>query len=98
MGQIGGNMNWLKIPVSEADKVHEISDNMIVDGLNIDKDRDIRDYLIYHIYDGFVYVYQGIFDLVNKNRINESSEKELQKWKDFNNGRWEVTNAVHWEV
>lgn len=74
---------WIKIPLEEANQIVHLSDSMLVDGLNLDPTNDVREYLIYSVVDGFVYLFPAFFDLKNKNRINPPSEEESSGWLSF---------------
>ena len=89
-------VTYIKIPLAEADAIVQIEDSMLVEGLNIDKEKDIREYLIYHVIDGYSYVVKGLFDLENKNRMRPASEEELEKWDEFisNNPNWEEVDSL----
>jgi len=43
-------MKYIKIPLAEADEITTISESMLVEGLNIDQSKDIREYLNYTVY------------------------------------------------
>ena len=95
-------VKYLKIPLGDADAIREITPDMLVDGLNIDVEKEITDYLIWQVLkdpkDGkdYSYIVTGIFDLVNKNRMNPASEEEEEKWQAFadSNDDWSIVDSL----
>jgi len=87
-------MQWLKLPSNQANQLRKIPEFEEVAGLKINKNNDSLDYLITRNIDGFIYVYMGIFDLKNKNRLSLSSLEEQGKWAKFIGKKWEVVDEL----
>ena len=90
-------MKWVKIPLSEANQIQTLQDDMNLEGLNlnIDPNKDIREYLNYIVIDGFSYVVLGFFDLENKNRMNPPSDLEYERWVAYAESKnWELVDKL----
>ena len=86
---------WLKIRKNKINKLRKIPQFQEVSGLKINKNKETLDYLKTETIGDYIYVYMGIFDLSNKNRINPSSQEEKNKWNSFkNDNNFEVVNEL----
>ncbi len=93
---------YLKVPLVQADAIRKITPDMLVDGLNIDPEKEITDYLIWQVLEDpkdekeYSYIVTGIFDLENKNRMNPASEEEDEMWQSFAdaNEEWEIVESL----
>lgn len=95
---------WVKMTIEEAELFIKPEEDMKIDGLNIDRRKNIREYLQFRIIGGFVYVYKAFFDKNGnrdmRDRTPEQIQAEQDKWDEYilNYGWEEVENIPEQEI
>ena len=89
-------MEYIKVPLVEADAVATIPAQFAELGLNIDLEADPRDYLNYVVIEDYSYVIKGVYDLKNKNRMFPTSDEENEIWDSIlaDNPNWDVVTSL----
>ena len=89
-------IEYIKVPLAEADAIATIPEQFAHLGLNIDIEADPREYLNYTVIDDYSYVVKGVYDLENKNRAFPASAEELAIWDSIiaDNENWEVVESL----
>ncbi len=89
---------WIKLNLEEASNFNMVITEVLKDALpnlKLEAGRDIRDYLIWSVLGDFTYIRTALFDLKNKNRINNENDIEISMWDNaIKENNWQTVYDI----